>query len=326
MKYSYFTILILIFYLFVTGCNESNIESKTSDTFVITTSVQSTSEFLSTTNEPDNDDSLFNIIETFNPGELMPDVTFDKDITCYKYTYKSDAETVVGYLSKPTETFDKLPVLIYNRGGNMSYSQLTDETIAALSYLFVEKGYVVLASQYRGVDGGTGTEQFGGSDVNDILNLIEIAKELPYVDANNIFVFGVSRGGMMTYEVCRNNPDIKAAVIDSGVSDLYQTWNSRDDMRINVLNPLIGGSPEEYPDEYDKRSAVKWADEIDVPLLITHSKKDERVDYVQVIDMIKQLDKYDKEYKFISFDDDLHGNIMRVMTDILDWFDKYKDK
>ena len=50
-----------------------------------------------------------------------------------------------------------------------------------------------------GEDGGQGREEFGGKDVNDVLNLIKLAQSLPFVEPTKIVMLGFSRGGMMTY-------------------------------------------------------------------------------------------------------------------------------
>ena len=43
-------------------------------------------------------------------------------------------------------------------------------------------GYVVVASQYRGNDGGEGREEFGGADVNDVLNLLPVLEQVTSAD------------------------------------------------------------------------------------------------------------------------------------------------
>ena len=54
---------------------------------------------------------------------------------------------------------------------------------------------MVLASQYRGNDGGQGKEEFGGSDINDVLNLIPLAESISFMNADRIVMLGFSRGG-----------------------------------------------------------------------------------------------------------------------------------
>lgn len=251
---------------------------------------------------------------------------YNSEFECKKITYLSDGLEVVGYLIKPKNIDGKLPVIIFNRGGNRDFGKITDDGAIRLGNLF--RNYVVLASQYRGNDGGEGKEEFGGSDLNDVLNLIEIAKDLPYANKEQIFMFGASRGGMMAYMACRESNDIKAAVIFSGVSDLIQSYNEREQGMKNVLIELIGGKPEEKEEEYKKRSAYYWAEEINVPLLILHGGVDWRVQVSQAEKMAEQLEKYNKEYKLVIYPGDDHGlsnNKKESMEEILEWFDKYKN-
>ncbi|MCL2323642.1 MAG: prolyl oligopeptidase family serine peptidase [Oscillospiraceae bacterium] len=258
----------------------------------------------------------------FNKPDIIEKIKAN-DMYFYKFSYASDSEKVIGFFVRPIDCIGKLPIIIYNRGGNRSYGENTYEYILSLGFYFARKGYIFAATQYRGVDGGTGIEQFGGDDLDDVFNLLKIVKGLLYADTNNIFMIGQSRGGMETYEACRNNTEINAAVIDSGPSDLFDTYSSRELAMKEVLKFLIGGTPDELPEEYTKRSAVKWANEIDVPLYILHSTGDPRVNYSQAVNMCNELEKYNKDYVFQSFDDSDHCHEIRT-EEIINWLEKYK--
>ena len=240
------------------------------------------------------------------------------EVSTYKVKYKVDDCTVVSYLSVPNECIEKqeaYPCIIYNRGGNQEFSANKPENIA---YLAESSGKVVFATQYRGVDGGTGTEEFGGADLNDVLKLIDLCEEFAFVDMEQIYMIGVSRGGMMTYMAAREDGRIKKAVVISGLSDAFMAYDAREDMR-EVFEELVGETPESAPEEYEKRSAVYWADEIKCPILIIHSKLDERVSFEQAEKMAEALKKAGKEYKFISYEDDVHGLHQEDFTIIMDW-------
>ena len=229
------------------------------------------------------------------------------DIAVYRICYKSDDCEVFAYLSIPREFIGnnvKYPCMIYNRGGNREFASNNPEYIAYIAYRLEQ---IVFASQYRGVDGGTGQEEFGGADVHDVVKLIDICEELPFVDMENLCMMGESRGGMMTYQVLRDDNRIKKAVIGSGAADTVMTYYERGNDMKKVLVELIGGTPEELPEEYEKRSAIYWADEINCPLLIIHSTWDGRVSYAQAKKMVEQLEKYGKEYEFIVYEDTGHG-------------------
>src|SRR5688572_22258944 len=64
-------------------------------------------------------------------------------------TYRSDGLQVKGYLAVPKRG-DRLPCLIFNRGGNRAFGALTDGYAARVLGKLATWGYVVAASQYRG--------------------------------------------------------------------------------------------------------------------------------------------------------------------------------
>ena len=140
------------------------------------------------------------------------------------------------------------------------------------------------------------------------------------MDMEQLYSIGVSRGGMMTYMACRQDSRIKKAVVISGVADLFLNYEERTDLR-SMLEHLIGETPESNPDEYEKRSAVCWADEIQCPVLIIHSKGDTRVSFTHAEKMVEALEEAGKEYKFVSHDDIVHGlHIFEDVPVIMDWF------
>ncbi len=139
----------------------------------------------------------------------------------------------------------------------------------------------LLSTQYRGFDGGTGKDSYGGDDVQDVLSLIEIVQHLSFA-SGKIYLYGESRGGLQAYctikEVYLANRDrISVAIVKSGVTDLIELYHYRDWNMKSRLIQSVGNTPEQLPDEYEKRSVVYWPEMINVPLLIIHGRADERV-------------------------------------------------
>jgi dipeptidyl aminopeptidase/acylaminoacyl peptidase len=125
-----------------------------------------------------------------------------KTIDCQRITYLSDGLKVVGFVVRPLEGNKRYPVIVYNRGGLLDIGKIDTPHILDF-YDLASQGFVVVASQYQGNDAGQGREEFGGVDVNDVINLRNLAVTLPYADAKNVFFYGVSRGGMMTFLALR---------------------------------------------------------------------------------------------------------------------------
>lgn len=240
------------------------------------------------------------------------------EVSTYKLEYESDDCTVVSYISIPNACIQEqkpYPCIIYNRGGNREYGANTPENIA---YMAETSGRIIFATQYRGVDGGTGIEEFGGADLKDVLKLIDLCERFAFVDMEQLYMMGVSRGGMMTYMAVREDDRIKKAVVVSGVSDAFMSYEERTDMQ-QVFKELVKETPDSNPSEYEKRSATYWAEEIKCPLLVIHSKLDERVSFGQAEKMIEELKKAGKDYKFVSYEDNVHGLHPEDFAIIMEW-------
>lgn len=239
-------------------------------------------------------------------------------VVTYNVRYKSDNCEVVSYLSIPKECLEQgtaYPCIIFNRGGNKEYSANKATDIA---YLAESSEKIVFASQYRGVSGGTGQDEFGGADLQDVIKLIDLCEEFAFVDMEQLYMMGVSRGGMMTYMAMREDERIKKGVVVSGLADAFMSYDDREDMRL-VFEELVGGTPEEIPEQYEQRSATYWADELKCPVLIIHSKQDERVSYEQVEKMIEGLEDAQMEYKLVTYEDNVHGLHPEDFEIIMEW-------
>ena len=146
-------------------------------------------------------------------------------VTCTRIVYLSDGLKVSGFMWRPKDTDAKpLPLIIVNRGGNREFGRL--EAWSSQHRLAAE-GFVVLASQYRGVDGGDGVEEMGGADIHDVQNLVPVARALGNVDLNNVFMFGHSRGGMMTLIALKRGMQVNAAAVIAPPLDWFAEFKRR---------------------------------------------------------------------------------------------------
>jgi len=250
---------------------------------------------------------------------------FADQVDCLRIKYSSDGLKVVGFVLKPRGFQGKLPVLIYNRGGNRDYGMISRGQIEFSLASLAAQNYVVLASQYRGVDGGEGEEHFGGDDVNDVLNLIPLARSLPYADVEKLVMLGDSRGGLMTYLAIKSGAPIKAAAVVGAPSDLEDSYWGRDAMG-KVLDELIGGAPWQKSQEYRDRSALYWPEKLTVPLLILHGEFDWRVPCAQSERLAERLLRLGLPHELVLFPAGDHG-LSRFRNErnrlILEWFSKH---
>lgn len=234
--------------------------------------------------------------------QLIDGGTEHDDIVMSKITYMSDGLEVFGFMTRPTDEKTELPLIVVLRGGYGN--EYWRETITGESTLseIARKGYVVIEPQYRG--GAIGKDELGGADLNDVTNMIELAKGLDYVDADDIYLIGESRGGLMALLLAREHIEgVRGGVILSGLYSMlfnYIYYEGASDFYENTVGL---GTPEENFEGYVKRSATMWANEIDIPFLMIHGKEDvEHCPIAQVYEFIDQMDRYGKEYEFIELE------------------------
>jgi dipeptidyl aminopeptidase/acylaminoacyl peptidase len=248
---------------------------------------------------------------------------------CLRIQYLSDGLKVVGFLVKPRDLAGRrYPVIIYNRGGLQDLGKIDTPNLLDF-YELAANGFVVLASQYRGNDGGEGLEEFGGADVGDVVTLVSLASSLPYSDPNNIFFYGVSRGGMMTFLALARGAAVNAAAVVGGIYDMQGLMESAKQRMPGLANRVTKLIPD-YSSRGDaalaERSAMQWPDKITVPLLMIHGADDEEVPVSQPLLFAAKLSGLRKEYELIVYAKEIHealNNRRDRDTRIVAWFKRY---
>lgn len=272
-----------------------------------------------------SDWSKFPIYNRLTSNETKPN--YIDSINVYAITYLSDGLKVNGFLVKPKKD-GKYPCIIYNRGGNREFGSLKPVTGLFKLGKIAKEGYIIIASQYRGNGGSEGQEEFGGKEVNDILVLTDVLKEIKNADINKIGMYGWSRGGIMTYIALTKTTKIKAAVVGGAVSDLHLTIKNRPIMEEKVIAELIPNYENNKKEELNKRSAIKWVDKFpkNVPILMLHGNSDWRVKPEHSLKLALEFEKHRVPYRLIMFEGGDHGikeHKNEVNYQIINWFNKY---
>jgi len=161
-----------------------------------------------------------------------------------------------------------------------------------------EKGYIVIAPEYRG---GIGYGQafydaidYGGAEVDDVVTAVDVLKaRYPAVDPDRIGVIGWSHGGLITLLGIFRNPALfKAAVAMVPVTNLFQrlAWKGVDRQR-QLMDPQnrFGGSPSEKRDVYRARSPVYSVDRLQIPLFVGVATNDEDVNIEESMQLVDAL-------------------------------------
>lgn len=289
-------------------------------------------------------DALDDFARGYFPRAVYEEARAQTQFDILEIAYSSDGLPVPGVLIKPKAPGNrKWPAIVFNRGGNGQLGSIIDNGLACGLpntscldivdlYQFAKAGFVVVASDYRYQGSAAKHDQWGGPEVNDVLNLVPLLKSLDFVDSARLFLLGLSRGGTMTYLSIKRGMPVKAAAVIGGVSDLKAWVDAHPEMGIVHGNQYTDGFANNWPDyehraeeQFRARSAVDWADQLNVPILILHSRTDRLVPVTQALELANALQKANKVYSLHIFEHDghplpLHRDERNRM--IIDWFNE----
>lgn len=245
-------------------------------------------------------------VEDYASKEAYERAVGDRRFEFQKLTYVSDGLKVVAYLYKPTRTEGApLPAIIFNRGSTVR-GDIAPELVTCFHRLASE-GFVILAPMYRQSDGGEGRDEVGGADLNDLMNVAPLAKSLGFVDMGNLFMYGESRGGMMTYLAIRRDFPLNAAAVFGAFTDMEALIKFRPEVYRPAVLKQIWPDFDARRDEITKsRSAIHWPEALDVPLLIMHGGADWSVSPTQSLALAQKLQELGKSFELIIYAGDGH--------------------
>jgi dipeptidyl aminopeptidase/acylaminoacyl peptidase len=195
----------------------------------------------------------------------------------------------------------KAPLIVFNHGGVQSHFDLTYVHIIRE---LVERGYVVVAPEFRGST-GYGREyseqiDYGGAEVDDVHDVRNwAAANLPHVDASKIGIMGWSHGGYITLlNIFRWPHDYNVAYAGCPVSDLVMRMGYKSQHYRDLFSSFLGKQAEDNPMEYRRRSPVFYAANLDTPLLIHTNTSDEDVNVMEVEHLIDALKANGKKFEY----------------------------
>lgn len=237
--------------------------------------------------------------------------------------YHSDGYLIDGYLAKPKKINERLPLIVWNRGGDEKDGRLDDFLAYGILGEIASWGYIVIASQYRKAD------EFGGAEVNDVVNVLKAGMELEEFDGENAGVEGWSRGGMITYLLLTRVKFLKCAISVAGLANLRRNFELNAKLKNKFYSKFSKYSPDMIAREMDSRSAVNFYESMNVttPLLMIHGTGDDKVTHKDSADLyrlLKPVYQADIEIKLLENGDHfLRSHRKEVSALRRNWFGKY---
>jgi len=251
-------------------------------------------------------------------------------VEVFLISYKVKDRILQGLIIEPVTKSENHPALIYNRGGNnidpsKSDMGLTFATMggASLFDLVIKHNYIIYTSQLSGYGENSGKDEFGGEDLNDILELKDLIDQNEICNSSRIGMLGYSRGGMMSYLSLINSDWLKTIAVVGAPSNLIRNAQERPEMQ-KVFEETFGGSD----NEKKKRSILFNSDKLpkDSNILMLHGETDDRVNYRDSEELAERLKSLNINNKLKLFDEGSHSlieNRGERDNEILEWFNKY---
>ena len=219
----------------------------------------------------------------------------DRSVDWRRITYTSDGLEVTAFTARPAgrSTGARSPAIVFCRGSYVQ--QGWAPALLERLHRMALAGFVVIAPQYRGSEGGQGRDEMGGADVHDVLAALELVAPLGG-DTSHVYFYGESRGGMMVLQALRDGAAVRAAATVGAFTDLDSLFAG--DPRSAAFAPKIW--PEWSAQARaiaDRRSAVRWADALKRPLLLLHGRLDGQLSPTQSMALAAALQRTGTPYE-----------------------------
>ncbi len=258
---------------------------------------------------------------------------YKQTLECRFFIYNVNGLLVEGYYVKPKDfDGDRLPVIIYNRGGNGRYGKMNFGGLFLKTFPLASSGFILVGSQYRGsgiwgIEGDNGEDEFGGNDVEDVLALFDIVDQMPDADRDRIGMAGWSRGGFMTFIAATRTDRLLAIAVGGTPTHFEKELESRPEME-RVFRARIPDYDNNKDVELMARSAQLWPEKIppELPVLVLHGEQDQKVTLDSATEMVRRLQDNNHPHKLVIYDDGSHTlfeHSEEVLHELVSWFEMY---
>jgi dipeptidyl-peptidase-4 len=202
----------------------------------------------------------------------------------------------------------KYPVIIYVYGGSGRNTVLHEWGGRDLIWqnMMAQKGYIIVSFDGHGTElrgqkfRNSIYKQMGKLETEDAIAVAKQIGRLPYVDSTRIGIQGWSFGGYLSSLCITKGADVfKAAVAIAPVTN----WRYYD----NIYTERFLQKPQDNPTGYDENSPINFAHLLKGKYLLIHGTGDDNVHFQNSVEMIRALQKANKQFEFMLYPDKSHG-------------------
>jgi dipeptidyl aminopeptidase/acylaminoacyl peptidase len=224
----------------------------------------------------------------------------------FHIAYKCTGLNLTGILTRPYIREDdetKYPAIILNHGSAAGVTA----PYRAIALDLARRGYVVLASTYRGQAGAEGRSEgraeFAKGEVIDVLQLTALGRKLEYVDNLRMGVLGDGDGAAITLQTIERSNIFRAAVVVSPPVFSGMAENNYSGMAyLRERSQQVFGrelSDAELVRELSAREMFRNARRIRTPLLLITSNTD--LNYPAQLEFVAELKQFNVDYRLLDY-------------------------
>lgn len=236
---------------------------------------------------------------------LTPDVLQPKKV---KRIEARDGLKMTAYLTLPKDASDQpIPTVLHPHGGPIA------RDTSGFDYwtqFFANRGYAVLQVNFRGSSGygfdfmEAGLQNWGQEMQEDLEDATRWLVEEGIADPERICIVGGSYGGYAALMGVAKTPDLYACAVSfAGVTDLNRlVKGARGYTSYEAVKEIVGTDKSQLRET----SPARLAEAINAPILLAHGDKDIRVQVEHSRLMKSALQRADKDFEYIEFEDGDH--------------------
>ncbi|NRA62059.1 MAG: S9 family peptidase [Psychrobium sp.] len=248
-----------------------------------------------------------------------------------------DGVVLDGYITKPAD-FDaskKYPIIFYVYGEPAGQTVKDSWRGNAFFWdqMLTEQGFIVASIDNRGAAVPKGREWrksiyakagvITSRDQSDALKAM--AKRYPFIDTDNVAIWGHSGGGSMTLNMLFRYPEqYKVGIALAPVADirLYDT----------IYQERYSGILSDNVAAYEDSAPITHAKNLQGNLLLIHGTADDNVHYQGSERLINELIKHNKQFDFMSYPNRSHGlwegkgTTLHIKTMMTEYFKRHLKK
>ncbi|MFC6095694.1 prolyl oligopeptidase family serine peptidase [Flavobacterium qiangtangense] len=239
------------------------------------------------------------------------------------------------YYPNDYDQYKKYPMIVYvyEKQSHRLMDYINPSLYSPIGFnpsLMTASGYFVLCPDIHYKKGKAGV-----SAVDCVTAAVEKAITIASINTEKIGLMGASFGGFETNFIITKTTIFSAAVAGSGMSDFisgYFSVNGNDMLfdswRYTTDQPRMGVSPYENWDSYMQNSPLRFATNIQTPLLMWVGENDGQVNPSQSLELFVALRNLKKQCTLVVYEKELHAmsekhNQKDLTQKTMEWFNHF---